>query len=60
MNGLIAYKLIYLVEILNDKNEKDYELRPETEKPLYRKDGTLNRFGFRWTDQQVKENFLIK
>lgn len=40
----------YLVETV-------HELRPETEKPLYRKDGTLNRFGFKWTDDQVYEYY---
>ena len=50
----------YLLEIADNKNEKHFELRSEKEKPLYKKDGTLNRFGSKWTDQQVKENFLIK
>lgn len=74
LNGNVIYRKItegelawwvcetsnYLLEIVNDKNEKHFELRSEKEKPLYKKDGTLNRFGFKWTDQQVKNNFLIK
>lgn len=32
---------------------KEYELRKENEKPLYDEKGNLNRFGFRWTDNQV-------
>lgn len=31
-------------------------LKPESEKPLYR-NGQVNRFGFRWTDQQVYAYF---
>jgi hypothetical protein len=44
----------YLVEKINPlTNEKEYEQKLETEKPLYNKEGRLNRFGFKWTDQQV-------
>jgi hypothetical protein len=38
------------------KEEIEHELRPESEKPLYR-NGKLNRFGFRWTDKQVNEYY---
>ena len=37
--------------------EKTHELLPESEKPLYKKNGDLNRFGFRWTDNQVWEEY---
>jgi len=37
--------------------EKVDEVRPESEKPLYKADKSLNRFGFRWTDKQVEEYY---
>jgi hypothetical protein len=42
-------------EMVND--EMVDVVHPETEKPLYRNDGTLNRFGFRLTDQQVHDYY---
>lgn len=48
---------------LNKKMETVYTLRPESDKALYKKDKKgnvttdLNRFGFRWTDQQVYEYY---
>ncbi len=36
--------------------ETTYELKPETDKPLYR-NGSLNRYGFKWTDNQVFEHY---
>ena len=44
------------------QTEVDHEAHWETEKPLYKKndkgeDTELNRFGFRWTDNQVYEYY---
>ena len=49
----------YLKEVTDntDTKEKIYELRPESEKPLYKNNGDLNRFGFRWTDNQVCKEY---
>jgi hypothetical protein len=41
------------------KKIKVHETRPESEKPLYNESGKLNRFGFKWTDKQVKEYFTF-
>jgi len=43
----------YLVEKFNEKREMYHEIRPESEKPLYRLDGKLNRFGWKWPDDMV-------
>jgi len=45
----------YLVREMVDDEMVDV-LHSESEKPLYR-DGRLNRFGFRWTDQQVYDYY---
>jgi len=42
----------YLVEVKKGK-DVDNELRPESDKPLYDRNKRLNRFGWRWTDEQV-------
>jgi len=34
----------------------EHDLRPESEKPLYR-NGKLNRFGWKWTDSQVQKEY---
>ena len=44
-------------EALTD--EEKYILYPESRKPLYNKEGRLNRFGFKWTDLQVKKYYKL-
>jgi len=34
-----------------------HETHPESEKPLYKADGSLNRFGFKWPDEQVYDYY---
>lgn len=43
----------YVVEIYKNNKIIDYYSRTESDKPIYNKEGKLNRFGFKWTDQQV-------
>lgn len=48
----------YLVDkmemnLLTKKEEKTYELRSEMELPIEK------RFGFRWTDEQVKKYYFL-
>lgn len=52
----------YLVERevtdpVTKKVYKEYDLKHESEKPLYNKEGRLNRYGFKWTDKQVLEHY---
>lgn len=56
----------YVVETLEDVwdvhmckmvKEKVYTAHPESEKPLYSEKGNLNRWSFRWTDDQVHEHY---
>lgn len=50
----------YLVEVYNEQTkEMKYHLHPESEKPLYDKNKKLNRFGFKWTDEQVKQYYYL-
>ncbi len=49
----VCLKSTYQVWSVNEKGESVVESRPESEKPLYNEHGKLNRFGFKWTDQQV-------
>lgn len=36
-----------------------YDLHPEDEKPLYDENGRLARFGFRWTDKQIRNYYNL-
>ncbi len=45
----------YLVREMIDGEMVDV-VYPESDKPLYR-NGQLNRFGFKWTDQQVYDYY---
>lgn len=45
---------------LDEKTGERYKTHvayPESEKPLYKNDGSLNRFGFKWTDKQVEDYY---
>lgn len=46
---------------LRDKLESinDAQIVPDSEFPLYDKHGKLNRYGFKWTDQQIKEYYNL-
>lgn len=56
----VATNSTYLVQTGEDpKKLESYELHPESEKPLYDKHNHLNRFGFKWTDKQVKDYYRL-
>lgn len=44
----------YLVEHKDKQDEERYELRSQAELPMEQ------RYGFKWTDQQVKEYYGLK
>lgn len=55
----VALNSTYVVEeIIN--NEKIYHLHKESEKPLFKKDGSLNRFGFKWSDDMIQKTYKIE
>jgi hypothetical protein len=53
----ICLNSTYTVEYLNEKNEICFKRVPESEKPLYDDKGRLNRYGFKWTDEQIKKQY---
>lgn len=46
-----------VVDPVTKKETSEYDLKPESEKPLYNKEGRLNRYGFKWPDKQVFEHY---
>jgi hypothetical protein len=54
----VATNSKYLVQIKEDKKDiNSYELHPESNKLLYDEHGKLQRFGFRWTDDQIRRYY---
>ena len=56
----VATNSNYTVLVGEDKHDVDsYKVLPEEGKPLYDKNGKLNRFGFRWTDKQIRSYYNL-
>jgi len=49
----VALDSNYLVEVKEGNKVVGHDLKPESDKPLYDRNGRLNRYGWRWTDEQV-------
>jgi hypothetical protein len=56
----VAHHSMYTVQVKEDLHDLDsYELRYEAEKKLYDSRGHLARFGFRWSDKQIRNYYNL-
>lgn len=54
----VCQNSFYLVPVIKD-GELTHERHPESEKPLFKENGELNRWSFKMPDTQVREHYNL-